>query len=73
MTLQLRDRDVDLVIKDQSEMDMILLHLITQMRSMDGHNHSASYLLESISQQKYKETKPKNIRKMVKATEDEFF
>lgn len=36
ITLQLKHRDVDLVIKDQTEMDHLLKLLVYEMNTLDG-------------------------------------
>lgn len=49
ITLQLSNRDVDLVIRDETQMDQLLLYLIHNMRTMDGKRDSANNMLDLMS------------------------
>ena len=49
LTLQLGNRDVDLVIKDETQMNMFLKYLIHNLRTVDGNRGSANKLLEAIN------------------------
>jgi hypothetical protein len=45
LTLQLKDRDVHLVLRKQEDMDLLLKFLIHKLRTMDGKKGSAEALL----------------------------
>ena len=51
LTLQLGNRDVDLVIKDEKEMDRFLKFLIHNLRTLDGNRGSANKLLDVMNKQ----------------------
>ena len=51
MTLQLKTRDVDLVIRDQNNMDSFLLYLINHLKTLDGKKDSALKLLDNLKSQ----------------------
>jgi hypothetical protein len=48
VTLQLTHRDVDIVIRDQKEMDKLLTYLVHNLRTMDGKRDSANKILAAI-------------------------
>ena len=48
ITLQLHNRDVDLVIKNQDHMDLFIKFLMYELKSLDGKRNSAANLLELI-------------------------
>lgn len=52
ITLQLHNRDVDLVIKNQKHMDMFIKFLMYELKSLDGRRGSAAKLIELIKKQK---------------------
>ena len=52
ITLQLHNRDVDLVIKNQKHMDMFIKFLMYELKSLDGKRGSAAKLIELIKRQK---------------------
>ena len=41
LTINLKDRDVDLVIKNQGEMDRLVKYLLYRINSIDGNRNSA--------------------------------
>jgi hypothetical protein len=51
ITLQLKNRDVDIVIKDENHMDLMLKFLIYSIRTLDGHRGTADSLLQVLQQQ----------------------
>jgi hypothetical protein len=61
VTLQLPHRDVDLVIKDDRDMDHFLMVLIHWMRTVDGNAKSITYV-----ENKIKETKLKQMMRSMK-------
>ena len=46
ITLNMEDRDVDLVIPDQEEMDRLLQYLLFRLKSLDGNRGSAIRILD---------------------------
>ena len=63
LTLQLAKRDVDLVIKDEKDMDMILKFLIYSLRTIDGRRGTADSILNKLqieSKQQFREMKKRN-------------
>ena len=48
LTIQLHNRDVDLVIRDQYQMDQFLTYLIHNMRTMDGKKGTAEKILAAM-------------------------
>jgi len=55
LTLQLSHRDVDLVIRNESQMNCLLKLLIHSMRTMDGHKGTADKMLEAMNKQSKEE------------------
>ena len=55
ITLQLWNRDVDLVIPEQRDMNLILKFLIHKMRTIDGTKGSADKLLKLLNKKGEKE------------------
>lgn len=51
------NRDVDLVIPDQQDMNRFLKFLLHRMRSIDGNRGSADKLLELLNKKEMKEYK----------------
>lgn len=50
ISLKLKEREVDLVIKDQAQMNILLKFLIVQMKTVDGRRGTAKKLIEHIGQ-----------------------
>lgn len=57
LTLQLSNRDFDLVIPDERQVEMFLKFLVHRMRTLDGNKGSADKLLTVLEQQSIKEYK----------------
>lgn len=55
LTLSLKHRDVDLVIKDEKDMEYILKFLIMKLKTVDGMRGSALPLIEALNAQTRKE------------------
>lgn len=51
ITLQLKHRDVDLIIRDEREMDLFLKLLINHMCTLDGRRDSARPLLDALQRE----------------------
>ena len=52
-------REVDLVIKNESEMNMLVKYLILKMQTLDGNKNSAAKLTDLMNQ-KCMQQNPKN-------------
>lgn len=57
LTLQLGNRDVDLVIRDEKQMNRLLKYLIHNMKTLDGNKNSALKVLELMNKQSIKDYK----------------
>lgn len=57
LTLQLGNRDVDLVIKDEQQMDCFLKYLVHNLRTLDGNRNSANKVLKLMNEQSIKDYK----------------
>lgn len=57
ITLQLKRRDIDLVIKDDASMELFLKFLIYQLKTMDGSRGSATQLLNLMNKQAFQEVR----------------
>lgn len=55
ITLQLKHREVDLVITDQNDMDIFLKLLIESMNTVDGNKNSANSVIDALYNSKLKE------------------
>ena len=53
ITIQLEDRDVDLVIRNEKEMDDFLAMLIHKMNSIDGNRDSATGVKHQLVSERY--------------------
>ena len=82
ITLQLKHRDVDLVIRDQRDMERLLKVLIHAMKTMDGRRDSAKHILSTLNRQeiqrfKYKVSdgtiKEQDKRKIIQLNEHKFY
>lgn len=54
LTLTLSHRDIDLVIKDDKDMDRLLKFLIYKMQTIDGNKGSSVKILEVLNKQRIK-------------------
>ena len=54
LTLQLKRRDVDLVIKNEKDMQTLILFLIYRLRTVDGSRGTASPLIEMLNKREMK-------------------
>jgi len=54
LTLQLKRRDVDLVIKNEKDMQILLLFLIYRLKTVDGSRETATPLIEMLNKQEMK-------------------
>ena len=50
ITLQLPHRDVDLVIRDQNQMNNFLKFLIHSMKTIDGKKNTATSILKTLNE-----------------------
>ena len=57
LTLQMVHRDVDLVIKNEKHMKMIIQCLVHNMKTLDGQRGSAAKILEELRKQNVKDYK----------------
>lgn len=57
ITLELPNRQIDLVIRDQEDMNKLLKFLIFRLKTVDGQRGSALGVLEALNQQTRKELK----------------
>lgn len=82
LTLQLKNRDVDLVIRDKDNMELLLKFLIYAMKTMDGSRDSAKKILDTLNKQniqtyKYKVSdgtiKPNDVKKIIACNEHKFY
>ena len=51
ITLKLHNRDIDLVIRDEKHMQMLLKYLIYKMKTVDGQRDTAVPLLKAMFKQ----------------------
>ena len=51
LTLQLKHRDIDLVVRDPNMMELLLKFLIYQLKTIDGSRNSAVPLLKAANEQ----------------------
>ena len=51
ITLYLKDREVDLIIKDEKDMEYFIKFLIVKLRSADGIRDTSTKLLNELNQQ----------------------
>ena len=51
----MKHRDVDLVIKNEKHMEMLIQYLVHHMQTLDGQRGSATKILEELRRQKVKE------------------
>ena len=49
ITLQLRDREVDLIIKNEESMKNFLTYLVYKIKTVDGNRGSAISVIEALS------------------------
>jgi hypothetical protein len=55
ITLNLKNRDVNLVIRDQESMDSFIFILISEMETIDGKQGSAKEFLSYLNKESYTE------------------
>ena len=48
LTIQLKNREIDLVIRNEKDMDDLLLVLVTAMNTVDGNRDSANLIYDKI-------------------------
>ena len=65
ITLQLPHRDVDLVIKDDKDMDQLLTLIIDSMETVDGNQNSQKYAEKKVEDVK--------VRQMIKAKKSGYY
>jgi len=65
ITLILNHREVDLVIRNEAEMKILLTFLIYRMKTLDGNKNSAVPILEALNKQTVREYLNETGRKIV--------
>jgi hypothetical protein len=55
LTLQMSNRDIDLVIRNDDEMEKVLKFLIYNMKTLDGSKNSALKLIKAMREEKVKQ------------------
>lgn len=55
ITLQLKNREIDLVIPEDQDMDCFIEVLIEAMNTVDGNKNSAEVIYQAIEREKYRQ------------------